>query len=45
LGNAKKEVWERTQTLAIVSNYTIMLRCCTRDSLSFVHLCHIWSYT
>jgi len=21
------------------SNYTTMLRCCTRDDLSFIHLC------
>jgi len=27
------KVWERTQKLTIVSNYTIMLRCYVRDSL------------
>jgi len=61
----KKEVWERTRKLvilsktsvgtpknkygdspiklAIISDYTIMLRCYAKERFSFVHLC--WSYT
>jgi len=38
-------VWERSQKLVIFSNYTIMLRCYGRDSLSFIHLCDVWSCT
>jgi len=42
----KKEVYGNApKKLAIISNYIVMLRCYTRDSLSFVHLCDVWSYT
>jgi len=44
VGTRKKkgEGWERNQKLIIFSNITIM-RCCARDSLSFVHFCDVWS--
>jgi len=47
-----KEVWEcgkrsgnTAEKLDIFSNYTITLGCYARDSLSFIHLCDVWSCT
>jgi len=40
--------WEkgvRTEKLKTISNNRVVLKCYARDSLSFVHLCDIWSYT
>jgi len=38
-------VWERTQKLNIFSNYTVMLGCYARDSMSFMHSCDVWNCT
>jgi len=38
--SAKIDVWERTQKLTIISNYTTMVRCCARDSLA----CQLYIY-
>jgi len=43
--NTKKGSVGTHQNLVIISIYTIMLRCFARDSLSFVHLCDVWSCT
>jgi len=42
--SAEREMWERTQKNSHFYNCVKVLRQ-ARDSLSFIHLCEVWSCT